>query len=720
MGKETDELLECLVFLGEHYGKTVNPEGAKAGLPLDGPMLTPKLFPEAAKKAGFLAGVAKRKPSQIPSPLLPCILLLKDRKACVLFSRHKHKRKLWARVRFPGWEGTEEMLLSELDAASDGFVIYLKPEDSPSFHTVDEYAPQPKKHSRFWFWKTLARFHFAYAHVLLAAVFVNIFALTSSLYAMIIYDRVIPNQAVETLWTLAGGVLAVYFFDFLLKTVRGRLIDTAGKHADLLVASDLYNHLLGLQMDKKPASAGATASQLRSYETVREFFSSLTLVTLVDMPFFFLFAGMVFWIGGPWVALPSVAAGLGILLLSLVVYLPIRTAARTTQEGASRRHSLMIETIAGMETVKALRAEGILRRKMEALLAGGAASELRSKKWNSFAINATGLLTSAAQVSTVVLASFQVWKGEMTLGGMIAVSILTGRGLAPWSAASSLLSRLHQTVVALGELNAFKALPQERDITRQFLAKKQAEPSVIFEQVVHQYPGAPQPALRGVSCEIRAGERVAILGRNGVGKTTFQRLALGVYLPAEGRVLVGGMDTRHWDPADLRGIIGYVGQDPFLFSGSLRENILLGAPHSKPDAILEAVRFAGIDRWALAHPMGFDMPVGERGEMLSGGQRQSVVIARTLLSRPQILLLDEPTASLDSNSERELIECFYNYLRDGSKTMILTTHKPALLRLVERVLVMEQGVVVMDGPRDEILQKLQTAPGQPKNGGKGI
>jgi ATP-binding cassette subfamily C protein LapB len=696
-GAADDPLLGALVALTQLLERPTTAEALKAGLPLEDGRLTPELCVRAAARAGLAAGVVRRPIEGISALTLPCILLLRDRGACVLVRRDGGR----AEVVLPetGGRGVREVDFDELRARYAGYAIFARPEvrlDRPG--EAAGAAP-----GRSWFWSTLLESWPIYAEVMLAAVLVNAFALASPLFIMNVYDRVVPNNAIETLWVLAVGALTVYGFDFLLRTLRGYFVDAAGRIADLKLASRIFEQVLGIRMAARPASAGAFASNLREFESLRDFFTSATLVSVVDLPFVFFFIAIIYFIGGPVALVPGVAVPL-VIGVGLVLQVPLNRIVRRTFKEAAQKHGTLVESINGLETIKSVGAEGRMQRIWEGLVGATSESANQSRFLSQLAINFSALMTNLATIGVVVFGVYRIGEGLMTVGALVACTILTGRAMAPLAQVAGVLTRYHQAMTSLEALNNIMALPVERPAGSTFLHRSKFRGEIEFKGVTFAYPGQKLPALKEASFRIAAGERVGLIGRIGSGKTTIEKLILGLYEPQAGAVLIGGTDLRQIDPAELRRNVGCVLQDVFLFQGTLRDNIVLGAPYADDAAVLRAAQIAGVDDFAGRHPLGFDLNVGERGEALSGGQRQSVAVARAMLLDPPILVLDEPTSAMDNGAEGR----FKARLGEGleGRTLILVTHRASLLTLVDRLIVLDGGAVVADGPKDQVLRAL--------------
>jgi ATP-binding cassette subfamily C protein LapB len=695
-----DALLECLAILTRLHGRPVSPDALASGLPLEDHRLTPALFVRAAEQQGYSARVLKRAVKRISNLVLPAVLLLKDGRACVLTRVDNAS----AEVIFPETGiGAKTVPLEEISASYAGYCIFVQPRPRAD-QRAGEIAPPP---TRWWFWGTLWRFRSYYVETMVAALMINLLALATSLFVMNVYDRVVPNNAEATLWVLAGGVAIAVGFEFVARTLRGYLLDVVGRKVDLLLASQLFRQALGMRMEARPASAGAFAAHLREFESLRDFFTSATLTTLTDLPFVFLFTWIIALLAGELALVPLLAIPV-LLLAGLVAQIPLANLMQRHLAESSAKHGVLVEAVEGVETLKTLSAEGELQRRWENYTALTAQTALQSRFISSLVVNLSLLVQQAVTIALVVWGAYHIAEGVLTVGGLIACTILAGRALAPLGQLAGLLTRYQHARSALLMLNRIMKLPTERPEGRSFLHRPVLKGQIEFNNVAFSYPRTKLAVLQGVSFRIQAGEHVAFVGRVGSGKSTTLRLIMGLYESSSGSVLIDGTDLQQIDPADLRRNLGYVSQDVRLFYGTLRDNVTLGAPLADEQAILAATHIAGLDRLVSGHPLGFDLPVGERAEGLSGGQKQSVALARTLLAAPQVYLLDEPTSSMDHNTEQAFIARFKKVVE--GRTLVLATHKPAMLELVGRLIVLDGGKVVADGPRDTVLKAL-TQPG---------
>ncbi len=695
-----DPLLECLVIICRIHDRPQSADGLISGLPLDGHRLTPKLCIRAAERQGFAARVLKRPLNKISSLVLPVILLLKDGSACVLSSLDARGN---ARIiQAESGAGERSLPVGELAQDYSGYCLFIQPR--PRGDKLHEHPLWKEGHN--WFWATLWYFRRYYGEAMLAAVVINVLTIATSLFIMNVYDRVVPNTALDTLYVLAAGTIMAIVFEFLARNLRGWFIDVAGKKADILLAARLFSHALGLRMDARPSSPGSFAAQLREFETLRDFITSATLTTLTDIPFIFFFIWVMSLIGGPLYLVPLIAVPL-VVVIGLIAQLPLAWVMNKHLRETAMKHGLLVESVTGMETLKMLSAEGQMQSRWEEYTALTGQTATQSRFISSLVINSAMLIQQCSTIALVVWGVYLIGEGTISLGALIGCVILNGRGLAPLGQVAGLLARYQHARVAYHMLNELMKKPTDRDPGRVYLQRPELRGEIALVEVEFSYPDQSLPALNKVSFALEAGEHVAILGRIGSGKTTLLKLIAGLYRPTAGAVRIDGTDQQQFDPADLRRNMAYLEQDARLFHGSLRENITMGAPLADDQAILEAARLAGLDKLIEQNPMGFDLHITEGGEGLSGGQKQAVAIARALLKAAPILLFDEPTSSMDHSTEQAVIAGLREYSQ--GRTLVLVTHKPALLNLVDRIIVMDAGRVVMDGPREQVLKQLMTS-----------
>lgn len=643
----------------------------------------------AAGRVGLRAVFGRRSLDELAPPLLPAIFPTRDGGAVAVLTREADRLTV-----FDPALGREEAMVMEaatLAPRLTGHTLILKP--VVSAETGDNAPARPHGH---WFWSAVAANRWAYTQVVLAAMTVNILALVTSFFTMVVYDRILPSAATDSLLALTIGVGIALIFGFMVNTLRSGFIDHAGRRADLAMGQRIFDHVTEMEMQARRSSTGATAATLREFETLRDFFTSATLVALVDLPFSLLFIGAIFLLAEPLAIIPALALPVVVLIGLGVRPILSRLAERIMSEGRHKQ-SVLVETLAGIEAIKAAGATRQMRLRWSDALQRQADYNVRSRAVTQFAINSTGFVQQAAQVIVVVVGALEVVSGNITSGVLIAAVILTGRALAPLSLIAQTLSRIHQARASYRSLDELMRAPVEHPPDRHWLSRRHLAGGIRFENVHFAYPDQRGKALDGVSFDIAPGEKVAIVGPIGSGKSSLVRLVLGLYQPDEGAVLADGVDIRQIDPSDLRRNIGAVLQEGWLVSGSLRENIAFGAPRPRDEDILQAARLAGVEDFSARHPEGYDMMLREGGAGLSGGQRQMVTLARALLGRPPILLLDEATSAMDVRSEMALVSRLQQALH--GQTLILATHRPGMLDLVDRVIVMDGGKVIADGPR---------------------
>lgn len=695
------ELLECLRVVARAHDLDLTRESALAGLPLEEGELTPSVFARAAARAGLTSRQTRCALARLNPQLFPVILLLEPGRACVLLWLDVKQRL--AKVIYPELgEAAVEVAIDELHARYSGRAIYARPK-----FRFDARGPQlAKQKQRHWFWGVVLENRRLYRDVLIGSVVINLFAIAMPMFVMNVYDRVVPNQATETLWALSVGIFLVLCLDLALRMTRNAFVDLAASRADVKLSSALLQRVLGMRLEARPASTGSFASTLQSFESVRGFIGSATVVGLVDLPFVLLFGAIIALISPPLV-IPIVVGIAFVLLYALAAQSKMHELSETTWRVGAQRNATLIESLSSLETVKTLRAEGRIQGVWEKTTAFLSRTSAQMRLLGSSVGSVALWAQQTVAVAIIIVGVYLIINGDLTQGGLIAAYLLSSRAMAPVSQAASLMSQYHSASTALASLNEVMKKPEERPPGRQYISRARVRGQLELRGVTLRYPNEEREALRDVSVKIRAGEKVAILGRVGSGKSTLNKLLQGLYQPTAGAVMVDGVDIRQFDPIDLRRHIGYVPQDVSLFFGSLRDNIIAagGSDGIDDEALLRSLKVSGIEDMVNGHPQGVELPVGERGEMLSGGQRQGVAIARALVNDPQILLLDEPTSAMDHTSEEAFKRELAIYAK--SKTLLIVTHRTSLLSLVDRIVVIDGGRVVADGPKDQVVEALR-------------
>lgn len=696
----TDTLLECLMLVALGHGRPLSRDAVLSGLPLVDGHLTPSLIPRAADRAHLSVRFVHTRLTEIEGDALPLIALFDDQTAVVVLGLDRARATV--RLREPATGSDEvEWPLEAFERRCSGSLILIRPE-----FQFDARAPEVgKQRHRHWFWSVVRDNRSLYGDALAAAALINLCALAIPLFSMNVYDRVVPNQALETLWVLALGVGVMLLADLMLRSIRGHFLDLAGNRVDVRLSAYIMERVLGLRLSERPISAGSFAANLRAFEQVRDFITSASVAALIDLPFAFLFVLVIGWIAWPLV-LPPLIGMLIVAIYAWTMQAPLRALAESTYRSGALRNATLVESLVGLETIKSLGAEGTMQRKWEESATHLARVSTRLRLLSMTTLNGAQFVQQLVTVSVVVLGVYLIVDRELTMGGLIAATVLSARAMGPLGQATGLMMQYHNARTALTSLDEIMGRPIERPEQSGFVSRPVLKGQIVFKDVTFRYPGQENAALRGVSLSIQAGEKVAILGRVGSGKSTINKLIMGLYQPDAGAVQIDGVDLRQMDPAELRRGIGYCAQDVTLFYGTLRENLRMSVPLADDAMLVRAAQIATISDFVDAHPRGFDMLIGERGDTISGGQRQGVGLARALIGDPPILLLDEPTGSMDHSTEETVRKRLGAAI--GDKTVIIVTHRTSLLDLVDRLIVIDAGRVVADGPKDRVVAALRS------------
>lgn len=694
---ENDSLLACLVLLTRYYQNPFSPLSLTARLPLVKSRLTIDLFPRAAARAALDAELITRPVEEIEDDHIPLILLKKDGDAVLLILDDDGNRTI-----FDPRQPEVKINISDIRAELSDQCFLVEQQYKHTQRSQDTLEKEPKN----WFWKVMIKSWPLYSEVLLASFLVNIFALVIPLFTMNVYDRVVPNHAIDTMWVLASGVAVVFIFDMLLKTLRSYFIDVANKHSDLELSATIFQQVLGLSMANRPRSVGSLANTVQSFEVFRDFITSSTMTVLVDLPFVCIFLFVIYLIGGNLFLVPFIVVPV-IFIVGLLLQWPLIRLTRKAYQFSSEKQATLFESLSAIETVKTTGAESILQSRWEKIISEASKNSMHLRFVSNTSISITNLAQQIATIAIVIFGVYKISEGEITTGALIACTILTGRALAPMAQVSTLFTRYFQSMNALESLNKIMQLETDVNEETRFLHRPALKGDIEFRQVCFHYKDEEINAIDKINFKIKVGERVAIIGRVGSGKSTIGKLILKLYKPTEGTILLDGTDYKQINPDDLRQQIGYVPQDVVLFYGSVRDNICVGAPFIHDDYLLKAAEIAGVTQFTNNHPKGFDRQVGEKGAELSGGQRQAIAVARALIQKPNILLLDEPTSAMDDNNERQIKKHLQEYLSD-KHTLILITHKISMLELVDRIIVLENGRIIADGSKESVLNALKS------------
>lgn len=691
-----DVVLDRILFLARYFGRSVDAEQLVAGLPLSTGYVTTAEMAECAARAGLSLTPSAVAPSRIKSSMLPALVLTPDGDAAVVLAREGE------RVEFslPAIEGSHWLPLDEFLKDYSGQWYFARPVFHFDARSLLYHLPQRRR----WFWDVFRANRSIYLWALLGTVVINVLAIFIPFYTMAVYDRVVPNNALDSLWVLTSAVVVVIVFDVVVKLLRSYLLEAAARKADVALSSHIFAHTLRMRAASRPASGGVLANVVRDFETIRDFFTSTTLTLVGDLPFMLLFLAIIALIGGWLVLVPLVIIPI-MLGLTWLLRRPLSRVLNDNIKESSQRTAHLFEVMNGLDTVKGLGAEAWARRRWEMLTVQMAGNNLRMREITAFGANLSAMLTALNTVLLVMFGAMLVATQGLTLGQLIAISMLASRAIAPAAQVAGIIIRWEQTKIALHALDKVMEAPTDDQAGSLHMSAMQG--SIELRDVLFSYPNLP-PLLKGLNLKINPGEKVGFIGRIGSGKSTLLKLLLNIYSPEQGVVLVDKVAVNHMEPLSLRRQIGYVPQDVILFHGTIRENILLGAANATDADLLQAVRSACLEETLALLPEGLGSEVGERGERLSGGQRQAVAIARALVQKPKILLLDEPSSMMDPGTENQLI----SHLREfRDTTMLLVTHRSALLPLVDRLVVLDRGRVMIDGPRDEVLRRLQARKG---------
>lgn len=710
-----DPILECLVIFTKLYNRPFSADALIADLPVEEGRTTPKLFsihPEtskstfsrAAKRAGFSAKLVNYSLSDISPLLLPVILVLKgeddNENACILTELSPDRKH--ARIILPDVEEGENWVETDvLDAEYIDYAFLIKPEH----HNKDAHKRILKHEKEHWFWSTLAYSKSVYIDVIIASFLINLFVMAAPIFTLNVYDRVVPNNAIDTMWVLAVGVIVIYLFDVVLKFLRSYFLENAAKKSDIIMSSIIYEHVLNLKMSARPRSVGSFASNLKDFDSIRGFFTASTIATIIDLPFTLIFLFVIYIIGGWIVAIPIIS-GLIIVIYSLSIEAPMRKSIESTYEAAAHKNSILIESLTALETIKALGISGHSQWKWEEATGDIAQKGLNSKILSNSIITFVNLIVQFNTVALIIGGVYAIGERSLSMGGLIAVVMLGSRTLAPLGQVANLIANYEHTKTAYSAIDGIMQSDVEREEGEKFVERPAFKGKIEFQGVSFAYPNTDRKILDEVSFVINPGESVGIIGTNGSGKTTLEKLILGLYEPSDGAILLDGIDIKQIDPADLRRNIAYVPQEVILFAGTLKDNIILRSPDASDEEIVYASKISGVSTFVDTHPMGYDMPVGERGDGLSGGQKQSISIARAFISPAPIILLDEPTNSMDSTNEMNFLRAINEHKK--GHTCLIISHKNSLINLTERLILLDHGKVVLDGPKAEVIKQLNT------------
>lgn len=696
-----DPISGCLLWLANANGTTLTLDALTDGLPLVEGRLSPSITARAAERAGLNVNLVRQPLTRLNSLLLPCIILLEDNNACLLEAVDLQQQTV--QLRLPELEmQSQQLSLEEVNSRYTGIALYCR----PSFRLPDgqQRTTNEPEHKGHWFWSVVRANRRVYRDVLIAAFFINLFALTMPLFVMNVYDRVVPNHATDTLWVLAMGAMVVLCADLVLRMLRSWFVELAASRADIKLSALIMERILGMRLKHSPQSVGSFAANVQSFESVRSFIGSMTITALIDLPFFLLFVIIIGLISWPMV-IPVLVGALLIIGYALSVQAKMQQLSEVSSQASAQRNAGLIESLSSTATLKSFNATSRMQSQWEQATDFLSGCSGKQRLLGASVGAGAAWIQQVVAISMIITGVYLVIKGEMSQGALIASYMLSSRAMAPVSQTASLLTQYYQAATALKSVEDIMAHEQERDLNKPQLSRGRLRGEIEFRNVSFTYPDEETPALNNVSFHVRAGERVALLGQVGSGKSTIEKLILGLYQVSAGSILIDGVHIGQLDPAELRRHIGYVPQDVQLLSGSVYDNITLGQTHASQERLMQAVHVSGLTRLIGPHADGMAMPVGEGGSRLSGGQRQTIAVARAVMADSSMLLLDEPTSAMDSSLENHVSKGLDQFSQ--GKTLLLITHKTGLLNMVERLIVLDDGTVVADGSKQQVLQALE-------------
>jgi ATP-binding cassette subfamily C protein LapB len=702
--REIDPVLDCLTYLAREADRPSSPVLLRAGLALadDGTLPFHQIEP-ALDQVGMRSEPVTRRLKGWPSRKCPAVLELTDDRAAVLLETRDGDALVYA----PGLAEANWIKLAELESAYTGRAVVV--ETDPTREREGE-RPWDKAKRSHWFWSEVWKVRKEFWPVLLAALIVNVLAFAMPLFTMNVYDRVIPNKAISTLWVLAIGVILALTFDFVLRVARARLIDEVSRKLDAKLSQKLFEKVMNLPMADRQGSTGAFARRVSEFEQVRDFFASTTVVLAVDVTFLFLFLGLITVLAG-WLVLVPIAGIALMLIAGLSLQKSMGRAALDAQADSSLQHSVLVESIAGAETLKAARAEGQMLGRWRRYSTMSAATGERMRRLTAIAVNLASVSQQLISIGLLIGGFYRFQAGDMTMGAIIAIIMLAGRSLQPVGQLAFLVTRGKQAFATLDSLQRMMDAQDERQVAMRSIVPEIRSGHIELVNVSFRYPNAGRDSLSDLNLKIGPGERIGIIGRVASGKSTLGRVLCGLYAPTEGEMLVDGLDSRQYHPHQLREAFRFVAQDAEVFSGTIRDNLMLGAAKANDEQLIDAVIRSGADIFLSRDAAGFDLPVGERGSRLSGGQRALLVLARALVSPSKMLFLDEPTGSMDTQTELYFIEHLKTALAPD-QSLVVSTHRHNMLSILTRLIVIDGGKILADGPRDEVLKHLSDAAAQ--------
>jgi len=697
-----DPLTDCLLMVCKHHGRPTSRENLTNGLPLPNGQLGPSILERAAKRIDMSVKILNRSLTELNPNLFPAILLLKQEQnanqSCVIYEYNSQTQT--ALIAYPDLPNSLITIsTTELTEQYSETVIYIRPE----FKLVKQDS-QLKENPLHWFWGVIKDNRSLYRDILLASIFINLFALAMPLFVMNVYDRVVPNHATETLWVLAIGIGIIMSVELLLKLLRSWFVDLGANRADIRISSEILEKILSMKLENRPVSSGSFVSNIQSFESIRNFFGSLTVVALIDLPFVLLFA-LIITLINPILVIPIAIGGILILVYALIAQKKMHRLSLDSMYASAMRNSTLYESVSNLESIKSFNIENRSQNNWEKTTIFLTQNTAKMRLLSSSITQGALWVQHMVGVTVIIIGVYLIIKGEISQGALIASYMLSARAMSPISHTAGLLSQYHYAATAYETLDEIMEKESERPHDKSYFSPVAVRGEIEFKGVSFQYPNSNLPALHDISFTIHSGEHVAILGRNGSGKTSLYKLILGLYQPEAGFVSIDGVDLKNFEPSLLRNHIGYIPQDTALFSGTLKENVCIAAPNATDEQILHAIHVCGLDTLVHNHSEGLELQIGENGQNLSGGQKQAITLARAIINEPSIYLFDEPTGSLDYNSKVN----FHKNIKEISegKTLLTITHNINLISFATRIIILDAGKIVADGPKDSVLEALR-------------
>lgn len=690
--------LEALFYVARHYGIGASKENVRVTLSWEQNASLDKTLEHMARQLGLTLRLDELSDAALNAWRLPLVVELENEEVCVVRSNDGQGR---LGVLLGGDQGLETSLsIQELRQRAKRIAI-LRPSTGVQDARVDDYI---RPYTPNWFWSIALRDWRRYGDIVLASVFANVLALAGMVFSMQIYDRVVPAQSEPTLWVLFGGVMLAVAFEFLLRMSRTHISDVIGKRADLKISDLIFGHALRVRNDARSRSTGSFIAQVRETEQVRELLTSTTIGAVADLPFFIFFLAIMWMVAGP-LALVALAAVPLLVIPGLLIQKPLSRLANQGMRESALRNALLVEVVEGIEDIKLMRAEPRFQNQWNHVNDVSADISMRQRFLTGLLMTWTQEVQTIVYAVVLLVGCLLVMKGEMTTGTLVGASILASRMIAPLAQLSGVFARWQQAKIARVGLDQIMQRPVDQAATARRVHMPVVRGEYSLKSVEFQYNKEDRdPALSLARLKIQAGEKIAVLGRMGAGKSTLLQLLAGLYTPQQGQITLDAVNLAQIDPADLRRDMGLLTQNARLFHGTIRENILMGMPLASDAQVLEMLEMVGAMPFLRSRSDGLDELIHEGGLGLSGGQRQALLLARTLIRQPSIVLLDEPTAHFDEVTERQAVEAMQDWLEP--RTLIVATHRLPLLKWVDRIIVMEGGRIAMDGTKEQILGKI--------------